>query len=92
MDTVYAGISLVTLVIGVTQVIKQAGAPKKAIQPIAIALAFLVFGGSKLVDTYPQTKLIFDILFTGLTGISAIGLYDVTKSFIRSTGAEETPQ
>ena len=69
MENFYAGVSLVTLVIGVTQVIKQAGLPKKYIQTFAMTLAFVVFGGSKLVEVYPQAKMVFDIFFTGLTGV-----------------------
>lgn len=88
-NMIYAGISLVTLVIGVTQVIKQAGLPKKYIQLFAITLAFLVFGGAKLTEAYPATKVIFDIIFTGLYGVSAIGLYDAAKSFVRTV---EPPQ
>ena len=90
MENFYAGVSLVTLVIGVTQVIKQAGLPKKYIQTFAIAMAFVVFGGSKLVEIYPQAKMIFDIFFTGLTGVSACGLYDAAKAFIRTP--QEPPQ
>ena len=92
MENFYAGVSLVTLVIGVTQMVKQAGLPIKYIQTFAIALAFVVFGGSKLVEVYPQAKLVFDILFTALTGVSALGLYDVAKSFSRSGEDQELPQ
>ena len=90
MDNFYAGVSLVTLVIGVTQMVKQAGLPVKYIQTFAIALAFVVFGGSKLVEVYPQAKMVFDIIFTGLTGVSAFGLYDAAKSFVKTP--QEPPQ
>lgn len=83
MDILYAGVSLITIVIGVTQVVKDAGFPKKYIKLFAIVLGFVMFGGSKVVEVYPAAQVAYDIIFTGLSGISAIGLYDAAKSFVQ---------
>ncbi len=87
-NVIYSGVSLIALVIGVVQVIKRTNIPSQYIQYIAMALAFLIFGGSKLVEAYPTTKVFFDIVITGLYGISATGLYDVARSM--STRKEPT--
>ena len=79
-NVIYSGVSLIALVIGVVQVIKRTNVKSEYIQYIAMALAFLIFGGSKLVAAYPDTQVFFDIIVTGLYGISATGLYDVARS------------
>ena len=79
-DMVYSGISLIGLVIGVVQVLKGTGISGNMVKLLAIALAFLVFAGSKASEVYPQFKLWFDLVLTGLYGVSASGLYDAAKT------------
>lgn len=82
-EIIYNGISLVTVVIGVVQVIKTTGINGRAVQAVAIALAFVIFAGSKAADLYPVVKPWFDLVMTGLYGVSACGLYDAAKQLAR---------
>ena len=87
-DILFNGISLVALVVGVTQVIKQAGVDTKVMKWVALLVAFIVFAGSKAVESLPEFKIWYEILLTGLYGISATGLYDVAKGFLQPSGTE----
>ncbi len=87
-EMVFNGVSLVTLVIGLAQVLKGTGISGKVVQGVVILLAFLVFAGSKAAEVYPQFKLWFDLIMTGLYGVSACGLYDAAKS-LASGGARQ---
>ena len=79
-ELVFSGVSLVALVIGVVQVLKGTGISGRVVQVTAIVLAFVVFAGNKAAEVYPQFKLWFDLIMTGLYGVSACGLYDAAKS------------
>lgn len=80
-EMLYNGVNLVVLVIGVVQVLKKTGISGRVVQAVAILLAFAVFAGSKAADVYPVVKLWFDLLLTGLYGVSACGLYEAAKGF-----------
>ncbi len=79
-EILYNGVSLVALVIGVVQVIKATGISGRAVQLVAIGLAFAVFAGSKAAEMYPAFGTWFSLVMTGLYGVSACGLYDVARA------------
>ena len=80
-EMMYNGVSMVALVIGVVQVLKKTGISGRVVQAVAILLAFAVFAGSKAAEVYPAVKLWFDLVLTGLYGVSACGLYEAAKGF-----------
>ncbi len=85
-DVVYNGVSLVVLVVGVVQVIKQTGKVRGDwIKALAVGLAFLIFAGRLAAETWPVIKPFFDVLMAGLYGVAATGLYDTAKQLSGGT-------
>lgn len=87
-EMLYNGVNLVVLVIGVVQVLKKTGISGRVVQAVAILLAFAVFAGSKAAGVYPVVKLWFDLVLTGLYGVSACGLYEAAKGFTNATSSK----
>ncbi len=79
-EFLYNGISLAALVVGVVQVIKKAGLSGRAVQWLAIGLAFVVFAGGKLAAAYPAGRDWYELALAGLYGVSAVGLYETAKN------------
>jgi len=78
--------TIIAVVIGLTEVIKRAGAPIKYVPVISIilgtALAFLV-GGQEIRE----------LIFSGIVyGLSASGLYSGAKTMVKTSDTPTDPQ
>ncbi len=85
-DLTVNGVSILLLVIGLTQWAKEAfGLQGNQAKLLAVGFGLLLGGGFVLyenVDRVPDARLVFEAIIVGLAvGLSATGLYDTAKSF-----------
>jgi len=84
LDKIIAGISVSSVVVGLTELVKTTGLPSKFLPWVAVGIA-LVFGiADQLAEIYPViTPWLETVVVYLVIGLSATGLYKVGSNWFR---------
>lgn len=84
LDKVIAGISISTVIVGLTELIKTTGLPSKALPWVAVGISLSIGIVDQLSQTYPiivpwlETVVVYLVI-----GLSATGLYKVGSDWFK---------
>ena len=85
LDKVIAGISVSTIVVGLTELVKTTGLPSKAVPWVAVFIALVIGVADQLAQTYPVvTPWLETVIVYLVIGLSATGLYKVGSNWFKS--------
>lgn len=84
LDKAIAGISVSTIVVGLTELIKTTGLPSKALPWVAVGVSLLIGIGDQVSQTYPAIAPWLETVIVYLViGLSATGLYKVGSAWLK---------
>lgn len=84
LDKVIAGISISTIIMGLTELVKITGLPSKALPWVAVGISLLIGTVDQLSQTYPViTPWLETIVVYLVIGLSATGLYKVGSTWFK---------
>ena len=84
LDKVIAGISVASVVIGLTELAKTTGLPSKAIPWVAVGIAVVIGVADQFAQMYPVvTPWLETIIVYLVIGLSATGLYKVGSNWFK---------
>ena len=84
LDKVIAGISVASVVIGLTELVKTTGLPSKAIPWVAVGIAVVIGVADQFAQMYPVvTPWLETIIVYLVIGLSATGLYKVGSNWFK---------
>ena len=84
LDKVIAGISVSTIVVGLTELVKTTGLPSKVVPWVAVGIALSIGVADQFSQQYPVvTPWLETVIVYTVIGLSATGLYKVGSNWFR---------